>query len=72
MYAETRMKHLAGSIDPIFAPHRIYEIEHRSGVLPLVMASGETILRDRRVQSVSLPCGKVLFKAERVVRVDLA
>jgi hypothetical protein len=48
VYAETRMKrvrqYLAGLIDPILAPHRTYEIEHRSGVLPHLMASRDTIL----------------------------
>jgi hypothetical protein len=48
VYAETRMKrvrqYLAGLIDPILAPHRTYEIEHRSGVLPHLMASRDTVL----------------------------
>jgi hypothetical protein len=48
VYAETRMKrvrqYLASLIDPILAPHRTYEIEHRSGVLPHLMASRDTVL----------------------------
>jgi hypothetical protein len=48
VYAETRMKrvreYLASLIDPILAPRRTYEVEHRSGVLPYLMASRDTIL----------------------------
>jgi hypothetical protein len=48
VYVETRMKkvrqYLATLIDPILAPHRTYEMEPRSGVLPHLMASKDTIL----------------------------
>jgi hypothetical protein len=48
VYVETRMKkvrqYLATLIDPILAPNRTYEMEPRSGVLPHLMASKDTIL----------------------------
>jgi hypothetical protein len=48
VYAETRMKkvreYLAALIDPILEPHRTYAVEHRSGVLPHLMSSRNTIL----------------------------
>jgi hypothetical protein len=48
IYAETRMKRLreflATLIDPVLAPHRTYQTEYRSGVLPHLTATGDTIL----------------------------
>ncbi len=48
IYAETRMKrirtYLASLIDPVLAPHRTYEVEARSGVMPQLMASRDTLL----------------------------
>jgi hypothetical protein len=48
VYSETRMKrlrtYLATLIDPILAPHRTYEMEHRAGVIPHLAAAPRTIL----------------------------
>jgi hypothetical protein len=48
IYAETRMKrlrtYLASLIDPVLAPHRTYDVEARSGVMPQLMASRDTLL----------------------------
>lgn len=48
VYAETRMKrllaYLGSLIDPLLAPHRTYEVEHRPGVLPHLTATRDTIL----------------------------
>jgi hypothetical protein len=48
VYAETRMKRvrefLATLLDPVLEPHRTYEVEYRSGVLPHLTATKDTIL----------------------------
>jgi hypothetical protein len=48
IYAETRMKrlrtYLGSLIDPLLAAHKTYEVEHRSGLMPQLMVSGDTIL----------------------------
>jgi hypothetical protein len=48
VYAETRMKRLraflATLVDPVLAPHRTYEIEARSGVMPHLTATRDTLL----------------------------
>jgi len=48
IYVETRMKRvrefLATLIDPVLAPHRTYECPFRSGVLPHLTATKDTIL----------------------------
>lgn len=48
VYAETRMKRLrtymASLIDPVLAAHRTYECELRSGLMPQLMASRDSIL----------------------------
>jgi hypothetical protein len=48
VYAETRMKrvraYLGSLIDPILAPHRTYQMEYRSGVLPHFAAAPSSLL----------------------------
>jgi hypothetical protein len=48
VYVETRMRkvreYLGALIHPILAPHRTYEMEWKSGVMPHLMASKDTIL----------------------------
>ena len=48
IYAETRMKrlrtYLGSLIDPLLATHKTYEVEHRSGLMPQLMVSGDTIM----------------------------
>jgi hypothetical protein len=48
VYAETRMKrllaYLGSLINPVLAPHKTYEVEARSGLMPQLMASRDTLL----------------------------
>ncbi len=48
IYAETRMKRLrtflGTLIEPVLAPHKTYDVEYRSGLMPQLMASRDTIL----------------------------
>jgi hypothetical protein len=48
VYVETRMKrlrsYLATLIDPVLAPHRTYQMEYRSGVIPHFTAAPNTLL----------------------------
>ena len=48
VYVETRMKrlraYLGSLIDPVLSPHRTYELEYRSGVLPHLTASRDALL----------------------------
>jgi hypothetical protein len=36
--------YLGSLIDPLLAAHKTYEVEHRSGLMPQLMVSGDTIL----------------------------
>jgi hypothetical protein len=48
IYSEARIKrlrdYLASLIEPVLAPHKTYEVEYHSGVMPQLMASRDTLL----------------------------